>query len=247
MAPPDDPTTAGSDCRFTLIRLRCWQARGLRVLADVVFVVSTLGEQIEGLSTYFRTQPIASLDAIPFSPPAEHERRRDRLSRIGPGERGERRRMSRPLIGAFWASRFNQDLRRLADLTVDLGRRYAVSLSEPAKSGGRSRRRGNRALRWTAVVWLSPDPESGAEGVNSGVSPLGAPPGASNTGSVRAGKLEPTLGFEPRTCCLRNSCSTAELCRPEGEYRCPPHESAIERSRSAVREHLEHVAQRSNS
>ena len=29
----------------------------------VVFVVSTIGEQIEGLSTYFRTQPIASLDA----------------------------------------------------------------------------------------------------------------------------------------------------------------------------------------
>src|SRR5688572_22754618 len=26
--------------------------------------------------------------------------------------------------------------------------------------------------------------------------------------------VEPTLGFEPRTCCLRNSCSTAELCRP---------------------------------
>ena len=25
--------------------------------------------------------------------------------------------------------------------------------------------------------------------------------------------MEPTLGFEPRTCCLRNSCSTAELCR----------------------------------
>ena len=33
---------------------------------------------------------------------------------------------------------------------------------------------------------------------------------------------------------LRNSCSTAELCRREGEYRCCPHESAIERSRSAV-------------
>jgi hypothetical protein len=30
--------------------------------------------------------------------------------------------------------------------------------------------------------------------------------------------VEPTLGFEPRTCCLRNSCSTAELCRPEREY-----------------------------
>ena len=25
--------------------------------------------------------------------------------------------------------------------------------------------------------------------------------------------VEPTLGFEPRTCCLRNSCSAAELCR----------------------------------
>ena len=25
--------------------------------------------------------------------------------------------------------------------------------------------------------------------------------------------VEPTLGFEPRTCCLRNSCSTTELCR----------------------------------
>ena len=25
--------------------------------------------------------------------------------------------------------------------------------------------------------------------------------------------MEPTLGFEPRTCCLRNSCSTTELCR----------------------------------
>ena len=29
-----------------------------------------------------------------------------------------------------------------------------------------------------------------------------------------AWEVEPTLGFEPRTCCLRNSCSTAELCRP---------------------------------
>src|SRR6266542_3497690 len=32
-------------------------------LPYVVFVVSTIGDQIEGLSTYFRTQPIASLDA----------------------------------------------------------------------------------------------------------------------------------------------------------------------------------------
>ena len=39
------------------------------------------------------------------------------------------------------------------------------------------------------------------------------------TTSARIGRIggegvEPTLGFEPRTCCLRNSCSTAELCRP---------------------------------
>ena len=33
--------------------------------------------------------------------------------------------------------------------------------------------------------------------------------------------LEPTLGFEPRTCCLRNSCSTAELCRRGRESTSP--------------------------
>jgi hypothetical protein len=37
-------------------------------------------------------------------------------------------------------------------------------------------------------------------------------PNSSATGA-RNGGVEPTLGFEPRTCCLRNSCSTAELCR----------------------------------
>jgi len=60
----------------------------------VIFVVSTIGEQIEDCPTYFRTQPIASLDAT-FSSPCEHERRWDRLSRIGPGERCERWRASR--------------------------------------------------------------------------------------------------------------------------------------------------------
>src|SRR6267142_5052882 len=36
----------------------------------------------------------------------------------------------------------------------------------------------------------------------------------SDTGRcLPCGGVEPTLGFEPRTCCLRNSCSTAELCR----------------------------------
>jgi hypothetical protein len=33
--------------------------------------------------------------------------------------------------------------------------------------------------------------------------------------------LEPTLGFEPRTCCLRNSCSTAELCRRDRDRNTP--------------------------
>ena len=31
------------------------------------------------------------------------------------------------------------------------------------------------------------------------------------TGGFRYKKLEPTFGFEPKTCCLRNSCSTTEL------------------------------------
>jgi hypothetical protein len=35
--------------------------------------------------------------------------------------------------------------------------------------------------------------------------------------------VEPTLGFEPRTCCLRNSCSTAELCRRGCDSSSPGH------------------------
>ena len=35
-------------------------------------------------------------------------------------------------------------------------------------------------------------------------------------------RVEPTLRFEPRTCCLRNSCSTAELCRRGGHLAGPP-------------------------
>ena len=38
--------------------------------------------------------------------------------------------------------------------------------------------------------------------------------------TLELAEVEPTLGFEPRTCCLRNSCSTTELCRREGEYTC---------------------------
>ena len=37
---------------------------------------------------------------------------------------------------------------------------------------------------------------------------------ARSGGSERETEMEPTLRFELRTCCLRNSCSTAELCRP---------------------------------
>ena len=51
-------------------------------------------------------------------------------------------------------------------------------------------------------------------------SALGERPGATDRPNSRSKRgVEPTLGFEPRTCCLRNSCSTAELCRPEHEYR----------------------------
>jgi hypothetical protein len=47
------------------------------------------------------------------------------------------------------------------------------------------------------------------------------------SGTGRRG-VEPTLGFEPRTCCLRNSCSTAELCR-RGR-----HSSSPRRARSSL-------------
>ena len=79
----------------------------------VVFVVSTIGEQIEGLSTYFRTQPIASLDATLFSSTLPNTNDDGivclgsvRVSGASVGERVD------ALVGAFWASRFNQDLRR---------------------------------------------------------------------------------------------------------------------------------------
>ncbi len=53
----------------------------------------------------------------------------------------------------------------------------------------------------------------------TGVSPFPGGPASDRSqeaglaAGFRLGLLEPTLGFEPRTCCLRNSCSTAELCR----------------------------------
>lgn len=82
-------------------------------LPYVVFVVSAIGEQIEGLRTFFRTAPIASLDAT-LSCSTLPNTSDDgvvclgsvRVSGASIGERVD------ALIGAFWASRFNQDLRR---------------------------------------------------------------------------------------------------------------------------------------
>ena len=82
-------------------------------LPYVVFVVSTTGEQIEGLATYFRTAPLRSLDdplCHSCLPNTSDEGLvclgSVRVSGATVGERVD------ALIGAFWASRFNQDLRR---------------------------------------------------------------------------------------------------------------------------------------
>jgi hypothetical protein len=82
-------------------------------LPYVVFVVSTYGEQIEGLSTYFRTAPLRSLDdqlCCSTLPNTNDDGivclGSVRVSGATVGERVD------ALIGAFWASRFNQDLRR---------------------------------------------------------------------------------------------------------------------------------------
>ena len=57
-------------------------------LPYVVFVVSTYGDQIEGVATYFRTEPIGSLDAnLLLLDPAQHLGRRARLSGVGQGQR----------------------------------------------------------------------------------------------------------------------------------------------------------------
>jgi len=82
-------------------------------LPYVVFVVSTIAEQIEGLSTYFRTEPIGSLDATLLCSTLPNTSDDGlvclglvRVSGASVGERID------ALVGAFWASRFNQDLRR---------------------------------------------------------------------------------------------------------------------------------------
>ena len=82
-------------------------------LPYVVFVVSTAGEQIEGLSTYFRTQSIASLDAalLCSTLPNTSDDGVVCLGSVRVSGRSVAERVD-ALIAAFWASRFNQDLRR---------------------------------------------------------------------------------------------------------------------------------------
>ena len=82
-------------------------------LPYVVFVVSTIGDQIEGVSTYFRTEPIGSLDATLICSTLPNTSDDGivclgsvRVTGASAGERID------ALVGAFWASRFNQDLRR---------------------------------------------------------------------------------------------------------------------------------------
>jgi hypothetical protein len=82
-------------------------------LPYVVFVVSTFGDQIDSVATYFRTEPIGSLDATLCCSPLPNTSDDGvvclgsvRVSGVSVGERVD------ALIGAFWGSRFNSDLRR---------------------------------------------------------------------------------------------------------------------------------------
>ena len=79
----------------------------------------------------------------------------------------------------------------------------------------------------TRSIWRLRAPKPSAEtGANTPVGPdgLGRPRGITNAGQcgrLSGDRVEPTLGFEPRTCCLRNSCSTTELCRRGGQFSSP--------------------------
>jgi len=82
-------------------------------LPYVVFVVSTAGGRIEGLSHFFRTSPLRSLDD-----PLEHSclpnTSDDGIVCLGSVHVGGDSTVERVdgLIGGFWGSRFNADLRR---------------------------------------------------------------------------------------------------------------------------------------
>ncbi|MCZ7537432.1 MAG: hypothetical protein M5T61_16995, partial [Acidimicrobiia bacterium] len=82
-------------------------------LPYVVFVVSTIGDQIEGVSTYFRTAPIDSLDAPLFCSTLPNTSDDGIVClgsvRVTGASVGER---IVALVGALLGRRFNQDLRR---------------------------------------------------------------------------------------------------------------------------------------
>jgi Prokaryotic E2 family D len=82
-------------------------------LPFVVFVVSTYADQIEGLATFFRTEPIGSLDAPLYCSTLPNTNDDGLVClgsvRVSGGSVGER---VDALVGAFWGSRFNADLRR---------------------------------------------------------------------------------------------------------------------------------------
>jgi hypothetical protein len=85
-------------------------------LPYVVFIVSTVAEHIEGIATYFRTAPIDAIDALDaqlFSSTLPNTSDDGvvcmgsvRVTGATVGERVD------ALLAAYWASRFNQDLRR---------------------------------------------------------------------------------------------------------------------------------------
>ena len=123
-------------------------------LPYVVFVVSTYGEQIESLSTYFRTAPLRSLDDQLYSSTLPNTNDDGivclgsvRVSGATVGERVD------ALIGAFWASRFNQDLRRhparraraLREVECRKGAPHAVAhVPAHRRRSGESDQRGHR-------------------------------------------------------------------------------------------------------
>ena len=82
-------------------------------LPYVVFVVSTVAEQIEGLATYFRTAPVRSLDdpLLCSTLPNTNDDGTVCLGSVRAAGASVGERVD-ALLGAFWASRFNQDLRR---------------------------------------------------------------------------------------------------------------------------------------
>jgi hypothetical protein len=86
---------------------------------------------------------------------------------------------------------------------------------------------GLRGLRLAACRPVAARAVPACSGRNPGIHPISRSSSVSRSSSAaetvptldscssraRQRGVEPTLGFEPRTCCLRNSCSTAELCR----------------------------------